>query len=53
MNGIGEILPLRHLIIALQDPWLGKGVNWPELAVLTSMIVVAGGLAAVALRRRR
>ncbi|MBO3752697.1 ABC transporter permease [Streptosporangiaceae bacterium NEAU-GS5] len=53
MNRIGQILPLRHLIVALQDPWLGKGVNWAELAALTSMIVVAGGLAALALRRRR
>jgi len=52
LNGIGQALPLRHLVVALQDPWLGNGTNWTELAVLAGIVVVAGGLAGAALRRR-
>jgi ABC-2 type transport system permease protein len=53
LNRVGEFLPLRHLVVALQDPWLGEGVNWPEMAVLAAIVAVAGGLAAMTLRRRR
>ncbi len=53
LNRVGEFLPLRHLVVALQDPWLGAGVNWYEMAVLAAIVVVAGGLAAATLRRRR
>ena len=53
MNRIAEFLPLRHLVVALQDPWLGKGTNWTELAILGGMVVVAGSLASAALRNRR
>jgi len=52
LNRIGEALPLRHLVIALQDPWLGKGINWTETAILVAITFVAGGLAALSLRRR-
>jgi ABC-2 type transport system permease protein len=52
LNRVGEFLPLRHLVVALQDPWLGKGVNWYETAVLVGITVVAAGLATVFLRRR-
>jgi ABC-2 type transport system permease protein len=52
LNRVGTALPLRHLIVALQDPWLGKGFNWTEMAILATIAVVAGGLAATLLRRR-
>ena len=52
LNRVGEFLPLRHLVVAIQDPWLGFGVNWTETAILVAITVVAGGLAAVFLRRR-
>jgi ABC-2 type transport system permease protein len=52
LNRVGDFLPLRHLIVALQDPWLGYGVNWFETAVLAAITVVAAGLASVFLRRR-
>lgn len=52
LNRVGQALPLRHLIVALQDPWLGNGTNWTELAVLVGITAVAGGLAGMALRRR-
>ncbi|MEV4702428.1 ABC transporter permease [Actinoplanes sp. NPDC049316] len=48
----GDVLPLKHLVVALQDPWLGFGVNWVEMAVLVAISVAAAGLAAPALRRR-
>jgi ABC-2 type transport system permease protein len=48
----GEVLPLRHLVVALQDPWLGHGVNWAETLVLALVLAVAGALAVPALRHR-
>jgi ABC-2 type transport system permease protein len=53
MARFADFLPLTHLIVALQDPWLGKGINWAELGVLTGIGVAAGGIAAAALRRRQ
>jgi ABC-2 type transport system permease protein len=52
LNRTGDALPLSHLIIAIQDPWLGMGVNWTETAILAGITLVAGGLAAALLRRR-
>lgn len=53
LRRVGEAMPLRHLIVALQDAWLGRGVNGTELAILAGVTVIAGGLAGLALRRRR
>jgi ABC-2 type transport system permease protein len=53
LNRIGEFLPLRHLVVALQDPWLGRGINWTEMAALAAMVLVSAGLAAATLRRRQ
>jgi ABC-2 type transport system permease protein len=52
MNHIADFLPLSHLVVALQDPWLGNGINWTEMAVLAGVGVIAAGLSGVALRRR-
>ncbi|GAA1026408.1 ABC transporter permease [Virgisporangium ochraceum] len=52
LRGIATALPLRHLVVAVQDPWLGRGVNWAETAVLLAIVAVAGGLAVPALRQR-
>jgi ABC-2 type transport system permease protein len=49
---VGDLLPLKHLVVALQDPWLGFGVNWTEMAVLFAVGAVAAILAGLALRRR-
>jgi ABC-2 type transport system permease protein len=43
---------LKHLIVALQDPWLGNGVNWTEMAVVAGIGMVSAALAGLALRRR-
>lgn len=52
LNAVGQALPLSHLITALQDPWLGRGVNWTQMAVLVGIGVVSAALAGLALRRR-
>ena len=52
LNAVGHALPLSHLVVALQDPWLGQGVNWAQLAVLGGMGVVSAALAGLALYRR-
>jgi ABC-2 type transport system permease protein len=48
----GNALPLSHLVVALQDPWLGNGVNWAQLGLLVAISVVSGALAGLALRHR-
>jgi ABC-2 type transport system permease protein len=52
LRSIGTATPLKHLIVAVQDPWLGRGVNWTETLVLVGLLVVAAGLAVPALHRR-
>ena len=53
LRAVATALPLKHLVVAVQDPWLGRGVNWAETAVLLAIVAVAGGLAVPALRQRR
>lgn len=36
-----NILPLTHVILALQDPWLGLGWHWPALAIVAGFLVVS------------
>lgn len=50
---IGDLLPLKHLVVALQDPWLGYGVNWAQLGTLLAIGLAAAALATPAVRRRR
>ena len=45
MLRIGDLLPLTYAVEALQDAWNGLGWNWPDLAVLAGVTVVAGWLA--------
>lgn len=52
LRDVATMTPLKHLIVAIQDPWLGRGSNWAELGVLVAILAVTGGLAALALRRR-
>jgi ABC-2 type transport system permease protein len=52
MRGIGAALPLQHAVSAMQDPWLGFGWNWLQLAVLVAIAVVGGMLAKLAFQRR-
>jgi ABC-2 type transport system permease protein len=52
LRRVGDLTPLRHLRVAIQDPWLGRGVNWTEMLVLLTILVACAGLSAAALRRR-
>ena len=46
MDIVGQITPLRHVIIILQDPWLGFGWNTPASLVVVGIILVAVFLSA-------
>ncbi len=34
MVDVGKALPLYHLVIALVDPWIGRGTNWLQLGIV-------------------
>ncbi|PXY36512.1 ABC transporter permease [Prauserella flavalba] len=52
LNRIGTALPLQHVVVAIQDPWLGRGVNWPQLLVLLGILAGCAALSGLALRPR-
>lgn len=41
MQLFGEALPLTHVAVALQDPWIGRGANLGEMGVVAAIAVVA------------
>jgi ABC-2 type transport system permease protein len=45
MQQVAKALPLTHVAIALQDPWIGRGWNMTELGIVTAITVVAAALA--------
>lgn len=45
MRHVGEVLPLTHVITALQDPWLTGTWNLGELLVLAGITGAAAGIA--------
>ncbi|GAB3251122.1 ABC transporter permease [Nocardioides dilutus] len=42
VRDFGNLLPLSHLVTALQDPWYGFGWSGVDLAVLAGFAVAAG-----------
>jgi ABC-2 type transport system permease protein len=46
MDIVGQITPLRHVIILLQDPWLGFGWNIQASLIVIGIMVVATLLSA-------
>lgn len=46
MRNVGEIFPLTHSFIVMQDPWIGFGINVDRLAII-AVITVAAAFAAV------
>lgn len=46
MDIVGQITPLRHVIIILQDPYLGMGWNQNASLIVVGITVVATALAA-------
>jgi ABC-2 type transport system permease protein len=41
MNDISTVLPLTHVVRAIQEPWLGLGNGTNHLIVVGAMFVVA------------
>jgi hypothetical protein len=39
------VTPLKHVILVLQDPWLGFGSNRTELLVVAGILVLSALLA--------
>ena len=42
LRDVGGVLPLSHLVTAVQDPWFGFGWSATDLAVLVGYAVAAG-----------
>ena len=42
LRDVAGVLPLAHLVTAMQDPWFGFGWNGTDLAVLAAYTVAAG-----------
>ena len=41
MVSVGKALPLYHSVISLVDPWIGRGTNWMQLAIVAAVGAVA------------
>jgi ABC-2 type transport system permease protein len=41
LSNVAEATPLKHVIVLIQDPWLGFGWNNAELAVVAAILAVA------------
>jgi ABC-2 type transport system permease protein len=50
MRTISDLLPMTRLVSALQEPWIGSGTNYAELAILIAFLLVAGAVAMIRLR---
>jgi len=42
LRDIGGLLPLSHLVTAIQDPWFGRGWSATDLAVLVAYAIATG-----------
>jgi ABC-2 type transport system permease protein len=42
LRTVGDVLPLTHLVTAVQNPWFGLGWSGVDLAVLAAYAIVAG-----------
>src|ERR671919_2816975 len=43
MRAVGDATPVRHVILLLQDAWLGFGWNWTETLIVAVFIAGGGG----------
>jgi ABC-2 type transport system permease protein len=46
LDVVGKLTPLRHVILVLQDPWLGFGWSVNASLIVAGITVVSAGLAA-------
>jgi ABC-2 type transport system permease protein len=52
MNTVGSFTPLDHVVLLIQDPWLGFGWSWAETLVVLGFAVGSLGLVALVHRIR-
>ena len=52
MNLVGSLTPLKHVVILIQDGWLGFGWNGKEALMVGGFFAASAALTAVVLRRR-
>jgi hypothetical protein len=45
LTRVADVTPLKHVILVLQDPWLGFGSNRTELLVVAGILVLSALLA--------
>lgn len=50
LRAVGAALPLRHVVLLIQDPWLGFGWNWSEMLVVLGIMAGSAALALLLLR---
>src|SRR5918996_629158 len=43
MRALGDATPVRHVILLLQDAWLGFGWNWTETLIVAVFMAGGGG----------
>jgi ABC-2 type transport system permease protein len=41
LRDFGEVIPLTHLVLAIQDPWYGFGWRMTDLAILAGVAIIA------------
>jgi ABC-2 type transport system permease protein len=41
LSTVANVTPLKHVIVLIQDPWLGFGWNNAKLVIVVAMLVVA------------
>jgi ABC-2 type transport system permease protein len=41
MVAVGKALPLYHVVLAVVDPWIGRGMNWTQLGIVAAIGLVA------------
>ena len=52
MRAVGDATPVRHVILLLQDAWLGFGWNWTEALIVVAFLAGAVLLAILMTRGR-
>lgn len=50
LRTVGALTPLRHVVLLIQDPWLGFGWNTTELLIVIAFTAVSAVIAFVVLR---
>jgi ABC-2 type transport system permease protein len=41
---VGDVLPLKHVVILIQDPWLGLGWSVPDTLIVVAFLAVPAAL---------